>query len=391
MIKFISFFFIFVITLSNAQSKTQYVSENANNEELAYALGTTLEESIQNDEPQQFLKQWHTDSFKEQIRKEMKLEEVTPYYKGFLEGVTKGLSGFPNKLIAEYNADAYYDFIGLRYEKLEQTYYALFRFYSESEGINYHDYKLCLVDGKFMFSDVYIYLTGEHFSATVGRLGILALPKNKLAEVFGMDSSRKDYGFLQDAIKLAKKGSFEKAYKSLLKVKGDLKDDKFFLLLKSQYAMSFDMDAYNASIEDLMETFPYDSTLNILYIDYYTALEKYEKAMGYIDQLEEETKDDFLRLMKAHLYYTMDNTEKAMENYEFIIENYAFFEAYSAKLTLLTHSEQFDDAIELLDELAQDYEKSDLIEYIEEKDENGENILEALVKSKAYKTWKKSK
>lgn len=382
------FLFLVLVINTNAQVKTDYVSENADNEKLAYELGVILEESIQENKPEQFTKQWHFPSFKKAIKKEMKIEEMSTHYAGFLEGVTKGLSGFPDKIIAEYNVDAYYDFIGLRYEKLEQTYYLLFRFYSESEGINYHDYRLCLVDGKFMFSDIYIYLTGEHFSGTVGRLGIMALPKNKLADIFGLDTSRKDYDYLQEAIAAARNGNFEKGYKTLIKVKGDLKDDKFFLLLKSQYAMSYNLEYYNASIEELMETFPYDSTLNILYIDYYTTLGKYEKALGYIEQLEYETKDDFLRLMKGHVFYTMDKPEKALENYDFIIDNYAFFEAYSAKLTILTEQNKFNDAVIVLDQLVQDYDKDAIIEYIEEKDENGGNILEPLVKSEAYKGWK---
>lgn len=385
----IAFLFTISITI-NAQVKTDYVSENSDNEGLAYQLGTVLEESIHSDEASQFLEQWHKPSFKELVKEEMNIKESSNYYDGFLKGILKGLASFPQKLINEYNADAYYDFIDLRYETLEQTYYLLFRFYSESEGINYHDYKLCLVDGKFMFSDVYIYLTGEHFSSTIGRLGLLALPKNKLKELFGIDNSRKDYDYLSQAITQSKLGNYEKAYKTLLKVKGDLKNDKFFMLMKSQFAMNFNMDYYKASIEELMENFPTDSTLNILYIDYYSTLENFDKAMGYIDQLENETKDDFLRLMKAHLYYSMDNEEKAMENYQYIIDNYEFFEAYSAKLTLLTLQNKFEESIDVLNILLdQGYDKEAIVEYIEELDDNDENILEPLAKSKEFKAWKK--
>ena len=383
---------------AQGNSKTanlEYVSENDENEAKVYELANAIEASIHQGKSDEYVKYWSKKAFGQRVKDKMEITKSDDFIEGFLEGANKGLERIPNELIAQYNDDAYYDFVSLRYEILEQTYYMLFRFYSDDEGINYHDYRVCIVDGAIMFSDIYIYLSGEHVASTVARLGLSSIPKKSFKNLFGLLDKKVNTEGLSHLVKAkqyANSGDFKKAYEELLKTDGDLKNDKFFLMMKSQYALGFDIEIYKSAMEEMIKMYPHDSTLHFQYIDYYTALEDYDKALGYLNNLEQETGDDFLKLMKANLYYYKGDTEQAIENYQYIIDNYDYFYAYSCLLTIRVEKEEYDSAVGILSSLINSgYDKDTIIEFVEEDDENGENILAPLMKTEVYKKWKKEK
>ena len=67
-----------------------------------------------------------------------------------------------------------------------------------------------------------------------------------------------------------------------------------------------------------------------------------------------------------------------------------FFQGHSSYLTCLSEMENFEACGEFLTFLVNEgYAKIDLVEFVEELDENGENELNNLIKSKVYQNWKK--
>ena len=85
-----------------------------------------------------------------------------------------------------------------------------------------------------------------------------------------------------------------------------------------------------------------------------------------------------------------EDYENAESFYLYITENYPdFFQGYAGYLLATSKQSKFDEAITLLNKLVElEYDKDAIIEYLEEDDETGINVLEDLVKSDAYKTWK---
>ncbi|WP_353778733.1 hypothetical protein [Winogradskyella sp. 3972H.M.0a.05] len=375
----------------SAEKKAPVIIKSDENESKVIDLALAIQSSIEEGNAQDYLNLWDIGNFNNKVRKNMNSFGFNKYVESFISGLGQGLESFPNKIIHQYNEGAYYDFIKVRYDDDEQTYYMLFRFFSELEGINYHDYSVSVEDGEVKFNDMYVYLTGEHFANTIARFGLFAFPKRNLfSSESTLDDKIKEFEHIQKSVEYQQSGQFEKAYKEISKVKSDLSKNKALLLVKLQYAVNYDLEIYKSSIEEIMSLFPNDETLNILYIDYYSLLEDYDKAIEYIDELEQLTEDDFVRILKAHTYYNKGEQAKALEHYDYIIDNYGFFGAYSGKIAVLTEQEKYETAVELLQQLIDsgDYVKQDLIVFIEEVDENGENILLPLVESEVYKAWK---
>ena len=390
----ISFFLIGTIlqySCADKKSKPPILIENDENMAKVIALANDIDASIKEGATSRYLDLWDNKTFKQKIRRSMNSYDFNRYVESFISGVSEGLQSFPDRIISQYQVGAYYDFVRIRYDEDIKTYYILFRFYSESEGINYHDYSISVDDnGAVKFSDIYVYLTGEHFSETIGRLGLLSFPRKSLfkSESTTLDAKMKEVEHLKNTAAYLQNNEYQNAYDEINKIKSDLGKSKSLLLKKSQIAFNLDIDVYKASIEDIMREYPDDVTLNILYIDYYALLERYEKAIRIIDELELKTGDDFVRLYKAHIYYSNENTRIAIEHYDHIIENYGIFEAYANKIAILTERENYSEATDVLRQLIKDeYDKELIIEYLNEVDESGENFFSPLLESEPYSQW----
>ena len=144
------------------------------------------------------------------------------------------------------------------------------------------------------------------------------------------------------------------------------------------------------TLEELKEKHNNDPTMYLTLVDYYILKEEYDRAFDLIDNLQIETNDDFLYYMKGNVEFLSDDYESASNYYAYIIENYPdFFQGYAGYLIATTKQQKYDDAITVLNKLVElEYDKDAIIEYLEEDDETGINVLEDLVKSDAYKTWK---
>lgn len=377
-------------TKASAKDTITYSDENT---QKVIEFGNSIETSIHENDPEAYISKLNKDLFYDRVLNGYSsVDREDSFIKGFLLGMDKALTSFPNEIITEVENGAYYDFISYRYDIEAQTYYALFRLYSSETGMNYHDYRIHKDNGEFQFSDMYVYLSGEHFTNTIGRMMSYTVPEKRL---FGL-IDKKDDGeskALFKAIILNNNGNYEKAYEIMNGLTSKLTKEKFFLIFKSLMASQIDEEKYLKSLEDLITTFPKDPTIALNKIDYHIYKGDYYEAIQVINQLQNETEDDFLNFMKAGVAFEDQNYDLALNLYAYTIENYTdFFEGQAGYLNTLIMMTNYKDAITYLDTLvAEGYEKSGLIDYIEEKDEYGENILEVFAKSKDYKTWKKIK
>jgi hypothetical protein len=364
-----------------------YSEENTNK---VIEFGQLIETAVHQSDADAFNSKLNKNKFFDRVLVDYSsLDREDPFIKGYLIGMERALKSFPNEIITDVENGAYYDFIKYHYDSEAQTYYALFRLYSPESGMNYHDYRIIKNNGELQFSDMYIYLSGEHFTNTIGRLMQYTIPENSPVEnqEKSKNSESKD---LFRAILYNKSGDYKKAYKIMDGLKSELSKEKFLLIFKILIAGQIDEAKYLKSLEDLISTFPDDPTIALNRAEYHIYKEEYIEAIQVINQLQNETEDDFLNFMKAGVAFEDENYDLALNLYTYTIENYPdFFEGQVGYLSTLVLMKNYTETTRYLDTLlAEGYDKQGLIDYIEEEDENGENILNGYVKSKHFSDWK---
>lgn len=395
------FFFIFSNSFSqnkhnservrkSVYSKT-YIIENEENDSKVVKLGNNIQNAILDSDIDAFMSSFDTKSFGELIVADVEEDGTTKQFKsGFLKGIKGNISAIPKRIITEIEAGSYYDFVNYRYEKDDKSYYMLFRIYSPETGINYHDYKVSQLNEKLVFKDIYIYLSGEKLSKTLKRFYLYSLPKKSLFKFFG-ENNTKEFLNMVDAVNLYNKGEFINAHNKFKEIKGELKNDKFFLIIKSVCASNVNENEYQKSMEEILNAYPNDTSLYLSQIDYHIMNKNYDTAHTLLDRLQKDTSDDFLNLLKGNLEFEKKNYDKALEYFKNISDNYPdFFEGHSSYLSCLAIKKDFETCIKFLSILVNEgFEKTDLIEYIEVLDDDGENTLEDLATSEIYNDWKK--
>jgi tetratricopeptide (TPR) repeat protein len=361
------------------------------NTEKVIAFGKFIEASIHENNPDNYNSKFNSSSFFNTVFTYYPdIKQGDEFVVGFTEGLKQSLVTFPNRIISEVENGSYYDFINFRYDYESQTYYALFRLYSLESGMNYHDYKIIKHEDEIQFSDMYIYVSGENLAQTIGRLLNYSLPETKKKgrkKNFDMSDDSKT---LYKAIMENKSGLFKKAYHTLERLDSELSKDKFVLIFKSMIASQVDEPKYLQSLEELITTLPDDPTLALNKIDYHIMKEEYFEAIQVINQLQNETEDDFLNYLKGAVAFQDGNYDLAFNMFSYTIENYpGFFDGQIGYLNVVILMKNYSDAVNYLDTLLEEgYEKPFLITYLEEEDETGENILESFTLSEEYKSWK---
>lgn len=400
LMEFKRFTFFFSLLLLNLWCLNAQKDHKAINDTITYSeentnkileFGNFIQNTIHENKPEDFITKLNINTFFDRMLNEFPdIDKEDEFVVGFLEGLKESINAFPAKIIYEVETGSYYDFISYRYDYVSQTYFALFRLYSLESGMNYHDYKIQKVDGDIMFSDMYIYTSGEFFTNTLGRILSYSVPMSSIANGKELDDSNNDSKTLIEALLYNKNGRYEEAYYKMNSIDSELSKEKFFLVFKTMVASQLNDQKYLNALEDLMEVFPDDPTIALNKIDYYIFKEQYFKAIQVINQLQNETEDDFLNFMKGAVAFLDQNYDLAYNMFSYTIENYpGFFDAQAGYLNVLIMMERYPEATEYLDTLLEEgYEKSALIEYIEEDDENGVNILEAYLDSEIYKDWK---
>ncbi|WP_460218490.1 tetratricopeptide repeat protein [Psychroserpens sp. MEBiC05023] len=392
-------FLFFALCLSHFQLSAQNSIKEAAQDTMSYneanskkviEIGEYIETTIHNNDPESFTSKINKDQFYNRVLQEYPdINRKDPFIIGYLIGISQTLKSFPTEIISEVEQGAYYDFINYRYDITSQTYYALFRLYSSETGLNYHDYRLSNNNGELEISDMYIYLAGEHFASTIGRMMSYSVPEQKL---YGKKSKapNPEAKDLFKAVLQNNNENYAKAYQIMDGMTSELSKEKFLLIFKSIIASQIDEEKYLKSLEDLITTFPDDQTIALNKIDYHIYKEEYFEAIQVINQLQNETEDDFLNFLKANVAFEDKNYDLALNLYEYIIDNYIdFFDGQAGYLSTLVMMKNYPDTVKYLDRLLEeDYDKQSLIEYIEEEDENGENILDQFMASNDYKAWK---
>lgn len=385
------FFSPLALALEAIECNCKSVKETEANDKKMEELATYIETSFHNESTEGFKEKFDLDAFTALVFADLELDKPKAYIDGLKSGVSSISDKLSQEILEKIINGSYYNLINYKYDIQHGTYYFTFRLYSSDTGVNYHDYKVCS-DGKILkFSDIYIYLTGEHMSSTLQRVLQTNLTKEKsVFSAFGLNK-KQNMDYVVESRKLTDVGKYEEAYELLTNIKGDFAKDKLILLLKSSYASMFDEKLYEEILGKFAELYPKDPTLYLKQIDYYILKENYTKAFEKIDKLIFETDDSFLNLIKANLYAELSDFEQAEQYYKYVCDNFfGVFEAQIGYMVALSHLGKFEEALEVTKKLLDEegYDRTELLAFLEEKEPDGTNALEAFVNSELYLNWK---
>lgn len=297
----------------------------------------------------------------------------TTHTKLYKNKIIKELRVFVGKIHMSVNSGSFYDFISYTTDE-NNIHYATFRLYSETVGINYHQYIIKPAGTSYVIQDIYILHTGEYVSKTIVNSFSTSFVKN----------SEKDKDLYQKFITLKNMGLDKKAYQIAEKIKDSAFINKSFLILKANAASAVSDEAYVKSLEEVLTRYPKDACLTLISLDYFYLVKDFNNLFRAIDDLEDYTNDDFLEYFRGTYAYEIEEFYMAQEAFEYVAKAFPSF--VTADIMLLhtyTKLNNTPKALELLDTMVEDgIPKQKLIKYIK-------TDIHDFYKTKDFKRWKR--
>jgi hypothetical protein len=249
---------------------------------------------------------------------------------GFEKGVMKKLA-LGNQMVGILNDRDNFEVIK-NYEK-EGRQHLIFRMYTDKEGsLNYHDYELIKVNDKCRVADVYIYVSGETLSETLG---------NTFKSIFQKSADpeqKKLTGFedIKEIKELMNKGKNTAAKKMCDGLPEYLKKTKMVLLLNILVCSNLTADEYNAAIKDFQEKFPNEPNMNLLMIDGYYLQKDYTKMLAAVNALDAQIdKDPLLDYYRYSSYTWLEDKKNSLLYLRRLVKNMPDFQkGYIELITL---------------------------------------------------------
>ncbi|WP_430408968.1 tetratricopeptide repeat protein [Kordia sp.] len=341
-----------------------------------------------------FLTNFDSESFAAKVlmndEESLQNKDIRTFNKAFTDGFLKKFDVFPVKITQTIENKASYDVVNYYYDELEKKYHLLFRVYSDTDGLNYHDYQLNYVNKKFKIEDIYIYTTGEYLSDTIKQLYLINLPKTYLDDIDVNKNRLNTILFFYNYQKLIAQEKYKEAYDVLSNLEGDIKEQKVIYIMKIQVASVISEIYYMEAIDELLKKFPNDPSTQLMAVDYYVMLKNYNATMASLQALEIATSDTFIEYIRGNLAWEFNDYEGAEKAYKATMKEYPDFEA--ARLNLLymyDEAKLFEACIEMLDTFVANgfYTKQDLINFIDDT----KNELKNIPTAELYKQWKEKK
>ncbi len=201
------------------------------------------------------------------------------------------------------------------------TQHLVFRFYSDG-SINYHDLELGHVKGKCKIADIFIYLSGENFSETLGNIYKYLDNGNGVSA-----ADTKAFKRITEIRKLMNAGDYTGAQAEMNKIPVHFKSMKPVKLIEIMVAAQVDDSAYTKALADYKNLYPNEPNIHLLEIDGYYMQGKYEKCIEAVDQLDRAiNKDPLLDFQRSLIYKTMGKTDSQKECLLRLIKNMPEFE-----------------------------------------------------------------
>lgn len=223
---------------------------------------------------------------------------------GVLSTVTaeSGLCGQILKIASE---GGQYKFLRSHSEGKQQR--CLFRLLLAGSGVNYHDFVLQRTPGGSIVAiDVFVYMSGELFSQTLGReftpLAATAA-KGTLGRLAGLVDDRVIYADkVLELLKDHRAGRHSLYLENYKKLPESLRKTKNLLMLRVLAAQATSEEEYAAAMDDFRRYHPKDVCLDFVMIDHSVLKKDYTQALKSIDRIDQSVGGDpSLNIVRANV------------------------------------------------------------------------------------------
>ena len=241
--------------------------------------------------------------------------------------------------------------------------HAVFRIFSISEGLNYHEMILAEDNGEVFIRDIYIYLAGEYLSETIVRVTQMI---QKDSEII------KHWYILQKARNLGAQHKVPEAYELIKQLPEDMMNNKIILLNVLQILSRDELKHENLFLKVFNKyesLFPNDPSLILLKLDVYLINKQYHKVIESVDALSKAVRNDvFLNYVKAMAFLELEQYDKIISLAKHMIQNNHYTPlAYILILNAYYYQNKFQEFLATLIEYSQS-ELTTFKELVDEKE-----------------------
>lgn len=364
-------------------------AQSAKKKKQLQTVATEITRAMDDGDTQALDRLFDTEAFADRIIVKSTSNDLKEFNAGFLSSLRE--QSLLSRMLITNPAvsDSDYELVRAYFDKKDG--HLIFRLYGEA-GMNYHDFLIRKIGGKYKVIDIYVYLSGEYLGSTFKRIYLMS---NKAAfasgEVEGMpDLKMDDLSKLMTAKGLVDRGEYEAANESLAGLSSDVRKEKLFMLIELVIKSNMTDEDYLQVMEDFKIAFPDDPSIYLMSIDYLLLKEEYEAAHEAIDKLDKAVGGDtFLDLQRGLVFYIQGNPQKAEELLLRFTGNHpGNYDAWYYLLNIYVESKKFEQAISALQTLINTYDlgREDMTEVLEE-----EPSFADFINSEEYKNWKSKK
>lgn len=231
--------------------------------------------------------------------------------KGLKDGIKTGLQkqNLSRQIFNSLGDDGSYEFVK-NYQK-DGAQHIIFRLFGEG-GINYHDFTLAKYGDKIKARDIYIFLSGENLSKTMG--GIVtammsASDKNKI-------SLKEQSQTLPQIRMLVQQKNYEEAKRLFDALPPDMRKEKGFQLMNVQIGSAMDKDSYTQAMNEFENLYGNDATVQLALFDNYFFRGEYDRLLKVLDGLDKTVQDPLLDYYRALVYTKKGDEAQAIKYLE---------------------------------------------------------------------------
>ena len=360
------------------------IKNSTNNDVKVKEFGLQLSKSFASGNDIVFLNALQPkEFFKKVILENLENKNLTKFNVNFKLDYLEKIKSFPNELINALKNGDFYNFVSYNFDPIDKTYHLIFRYYSESFGLDYHDYRLMTNGSELIIDDIFIYTSCQKLSETLKLYYLSEVPKKNISNI----TTSSNYDFilmLKNYVDAKNSKQLEKAYKHISILNKALKNkDRFTAMLKLELSSSIGEEAYFETMEDVLKYFKSDPSINLTALRYHYLNKDYDAVFKSINNIENHTHDTFLDFEKGNLSYAAKNYESAVVFYTNMIENYPFFHLPKFSLLVIYEkNKEFKKATELLNVIIKtsSYSKRTITKKVKEQ-------LPLLSNSSEFKIW----
>ena len=288
---------ILVFVISSCKEKVELVTKDE-----ALKMSKNIDSSINFKKPLYFNSLFDATTFTKRVAKYAGETVSNAAVKDVKETMTK--MGLGDKIIRSIMDNGTYEFVN-HYEK-DNIHHLIFRLFS-SEGLNYHDFELIKKGGKVLIADIYVYVTGETLSKTIGDLMLTLKPENQ----------QKEFESIKKIRELVFNNEHQKAKNIYNKLSPELKSQKTVQIMNVIICAQLDESSYIEAIENYKTNFPGEANLYLILVDRYLLKKDYEKSLECVNKVDSLLgKDPFLDYYRALISNTMERPDESRKYLE---------------------------------------------------------------------------